>query len=286
MKQVAIPKRSIINITAANIIIGARLRSHIDPERVQALADSIQKLGLRTPITIRTVAKMEIDGAMEEDVPVLVAGAHRLAALKLLGIEDAPCIDIGDDALAAELWEIAENLHRAELTALERDEHIARWIDLAEQQKVAQIAPPGGKQPKEAGVRAATKELGLDRRDVQRARTNASLTPEAKEAAKEVGLDDNRTALLEAAKVEPGQQAAVIRSYAEKRQADRSKLDGDLAPRRRGGVTPTDQQIAATEFAAWLAERATADDVRTITSWLLLVTPTEVISALKQRVPR
>lgn len=117
----------------------------------------------------------------------------------------------------SELWEIAENLHRAELTALDRDEHIARWVDLAEQQKVAQIAPPGGQQPKEAGVRAATKELGLDRRDVQRARTNASLTPEAKESAKEVGLDDNRTALLEAAKAEPAQQASIIRTMAEKR---------------------------------------------------------------------
>ncbi|HVJ31629.1 MAG TPA: ParB/RepB/Spo0J family partition protein [Terriglobia bacterium] len=219
------------SIAAGNIVVAKRLRSHIDPSRVQSLADSIQKLGLRTPITIRTVAKMEIDGVTEEDVPVLVAGAHRLAALKLLGIEDAPCIDIGDDAVAAELWEIAENLHRAELTALERDEHIARWVDLAEQQKVAQSAPPGGKQPKEAGVRAATKELGLDRRDVQRARTNASLTPEAKEAAKEVGLDDNRTALLEAAKAEPAQQASIIRTMAEKRVTDRVKLDSDLQKR-------------------------------------------------------
>jgi hypothetical protein len=28
------------------------------------------------------------------------------------------------------VWEFAENLHRAELTVLERDEQIAKWIRL------------------------------------------------------------------------------------------------------------------------------------------------------------
>jgi hypothetical protein len=32
----------------------------------------------------------------------------------------------------ARLWEIAENLHVAELTELERAEHVTEWIRLAE----------------------------------------------------------------------------------------------------------------------------------------------------------
>lgn len=47
----------------------------------------------------------------------------------------------------ARLWEIAENLHRAELTVQERAEHIAEWVRLTGE-KVAQLAPPsGGVQP-------------------------------------------------------------------------------------------------------------------------------------------
>jgi hypothetical protein len=41
------------------------------------------------------------------------------------------------------LWEIAENLHRAELSTLERSDQIAEWVRLAEE-KVAQLAPPLG----------------------------------------------------------------------------------------------------------------------------------------------
>lgn len=34
----------------------------------------------------------------------------------------------------ARMWEIAENLHRADLTVLERDEHIAEWVRLSDVQ--------------------------------------------------------------------------------------------------------------------------------------------------------
>ena len=34
------------------------------------------------------------------------------------------------DKVAAELWEIAENLHRAELTAMQRSLSVGRWIKL------------------------------------------------------------------------------------------------------------------------------------------------------------
>ena len=84
---------------------------------------------------------------------VLVTGAHRLAAARLLGWEQIECFKVDCDELDAELWEIAENLHRAELTALQRDEQVARWIELADKkQKVSsQLAKkPQGGRPKEA----------------------------------------------------------------------------------------------------------------------------------------
>lgn len=87
----------------------------------------------------------------------------------------------------------AENLHRAELTALERDEQIARWIVLSDEKekKLAQAAPEKGGRGKRGGVRAASRKLGIDRDDARRAKKVAGLSDEAKAAAREAGLDDN-----------------------------------------------------------------------------------------------
>ena len=77
---------------------------------------------------------------------------------------------------ATRLWEIAENLHRAELTVQERPEHIAEWVRL-KGQKVAQLAPPGGKQPCDQEIRAVVRELGIDRTEAQCSIKIASLAP-------------------------------------------------------------------------------------------------------------
>ena len=45
-----------------------------------------------------------------------------------------------DDALKAEVWELAENLHRCDLTKEQRDEHIRRYGEVLELRAV-QSAP-------------------------------------------------------------------------------------------------------------------------------------------------
>lgn len=194
------------------ITLGNRLRD-VNTDAVNTLAASMQKIGLRTPITVR----MLDDEAVSE--PELVSGLHRLQAAKKLGWEQIECFVVdheSDDH--ARMWEIAENLHRAELTALEHSEHVAEWAALAE--KVSQVATPlGGNQPKESGVRKAARELGISKDDASRSVKVASLTPEAKEAAREVGLDDNRSALLEAAREAPERQAEAIRERALRKPA-------------------------------------------------------------------
>jgi hypothetical protein len=83
--------------------------------------------------------------------------------------------------------EIAENLHRAELTALERSEHIAEWVRLTEgKNQPAQVAPIESKRAdgrghrKEGGINAAVRELSIDRTETQRAGKIAEhMTPEA-----------------------------------------------------------------------------------------------------------
>lgn len=95
----------------------------------------------------------------------------------------------------ARLWEIAENLHRAELTVQERAEHIAEWVRLTEGKAAgatcAGSLPDGrkaGPQHQARGINAATRELGIERTEAQRAVKIASMAPEAKQAAQDAGL--------------------------------------------------------------------------------------------------
>lgn len=76
------------------------------------------------------------------------------------------------------MWEIAENLHRADLTVLERDEHIAEWVRLAgknDDRVSVQLAPKlssrgrEGEGRPEGGINAAARELGVERTAAQRA---------------------------------------------------------------------------------------------------------------------
>lgn len=221
-------------------------RRDVRNSEVERLAASLGEIGLRTPISVRYFADRR-GASGTEDSYVLVTGAHRLAAAKLLGWSEIECFVVDCDEIDAQLWEIAENLHRAELTTLERDEQIAEWVRLNAERISAQPAQKMDRGRPEGGVSAASRELGLNRDDARRAVKVASLSDEAKEAAREVGLDDNRTALLAAAKAEPAQQAAVIRDYSEKQKADRSRIDGDVKAR------------AAREVASMLAEHVPGD---------------------------
>ncbi len=86
--------------------------------------------------------------------------------------------------------EIAENLHRADLTVQERADHIAEWVRITGEklaQQPAQVAPPvrkHGHAQAPTGINAAVRDLGIDRTEAQRAVKIASIAPEAKEAAR------------------------------------------------------------------------------------------------------
>lgn len=110
----------------------------------------------------------------------------------------------------------------------QRAEHIAEWVRLTEEKKGAQLAPPGGHQPYDKGIKSAVRDLGIDRTEAQRAIKIASLSDEAKDAARAEGLDDNQSALLKAAAAPREQQARVVHEIAESR---RLKVDSDVKDR-------------------------------------------------------
>jgi hypothetical protein len=158
----------------------------------------------------------------------------------------------------AQLWQLSENLHRAELTKLQYDQQVVKYAELLkakragetvtplppqqqcqpEADKVRQLAAVSGgdglsrqldeKVSQQANVKpagrpeggnsAVARALNVPEATVRRAYQTASLSPEAQAAAVETGLDDNRSALLEAAKEHtPEAQTAIIRRLAERK---------------------------------------------------------------------
>ena len=90
-----------------------RLRD-IDPVQVAALQESFAEVGMRTPITVRK----NPDAAGRKYL--LTAGGHRLAAARALEWDVISAFVTDDDELNAELWEVDENLARAELSPADR----------------------------------------------------------------------------------------------------------------------------------------------------------------------
>jgi ParB family chromosome partitioning protein len=226
-------------IDTQSIIIGSRVRS-LNEGAIAPLMASLSRIGMRTPITVRTVS--------DDDFPenILVTGLHRLEAAKRLGWEEIECFVVDHESEdLARMWEIAENLHRAELTVLERDEQVSEWVRLSsivssQVETKSQVGRP------ESGVRRAARELGIESSDAHRAGKVAGLSDDAKQAARDVGLDDNRSALLRASAQAPEKQAAAIREIAE---AKASRIDGDIKNR------------AAQELAEWIVAHANGNDL-------------------------
>jgi hypothetical protein len=177
----------------------------------------------------------------------------------------------------AQLWRLSENLHRAELTKLEYDQQVVKYAELLKAKQagetVAPIQPPPKEIPAEGvsrqvdakpphqnvggrpegGHRQAARELNIPEATVRRAYQTASLSPEAQEAAVATGLDDNRSALLEAAKEHtPEAQTATIRRLAEQKTAPAEPISE--SPKRPASVAPLRDLVGISggELARWI----------------------------------
>jgi ParB/RepB/Spo0J family partition protein len=207
----------VISISVSDIDIPDGRRG-LNVEEVKKLAKSIMKIGLQHPITVR----QKEDGRYQ-----LIAGVHRMMAYEELKWDPIPASVVSMTDIEARKWQIAENLHRAELTALEWDEQTAEWIRLTESNAV-QVAPHKKKGQQPGGISAAARELGIEETDAKRSVKVDGLSPEAKDEAVECGMDDNRTALLDAAnEKEPEAQVKKIREYSERNHAARKPTSSE-----------------------------------------------------------
>jgi ParB family chromosome partitioning protein len=241
-------------------------RRMLNQEKVDGLAESMQEIGVKTPITVRKVS-----GKWR-----LVVGLHRLHAAKKLGHTHIDCYVLEGDETDARLWELAENLFRADLTVLERAEYLKEWVRLINEKKSkgGQVAQPGGRQPKDKGVSDAARQLNITREEVRRAEKIANISDEAKDEARRAGLDNNQSALIAIADEAPNNQVAKadkLGTHKRKRRrkriaaadgAEAADVDVIGAPgaSRTASAPPKDVLTFAAVLERWRTTKVTASD--------------------------
>jgi ParB family transcriptional regulator, chromosome partitioning protein len=230
-------------------------------DKVSELVASIRLLGLQSAPTV-----IDRNGRY-----VLVTGRHRLEAMRVIGKDPVPVRIVDFDEIEARLWTISENLHRNELSALDRAEQVAEFVRLSEevrkaapvdvglpaahQPQAAQVAHPA-KRYEQRGDSLAARDHGLSRDEVRRARTIAALPSVVKDRARSLGVDGNQSALLDAAKA----QTMVAQISALEQRAVRPAAP--IAP--RPSPLRNLENIAAGTLARWVKETTPNDRAHVI----------------------
>ena len=207
----------LVPISAITVNPGRREAASGD---VKELADSILEVGLINPI-------------MVDQTHTLIAGLHRLEAMKLLGRTEIECTVSDLDGLQVALAEIDENFVRKDLSDDEFRELLLRRKEIYESlhpETKAGIAQAVGMN-RAVGNNVADKmsvtsksfvddtadKLGVDPRTVRRElQTAKNLTPEAKEIIK--GAKVTKSDALKLSRLPPERQAEAAAQLIESKQ--------------------------------------------------------------------
>ena len=186
-------------------------RRELDLDDVKELADSIRELGLLHPIIV-------------DKKHTLIAGLHRLEAVKLLEWTEIECNVSSLEGLKAELAEIDENVIRSDLTTLEFGELLLKRKEIYETlhpETKAGISQANGMNRAlgnnvECKMHTTSKPFVLDtaektgvnpstiRRQVQTAK---NLTPNAKKVIRESNMKIAKATALKLSQLPPEEQA-------------------------------------------------------------------------------
>ena len=207
---------NILSVDISSIDVPKRIRA-VDPAHVDFFKAAIADQGFKGAITVRP---SEDDPSRFE----LVAGAHRLEAMRQLGEAEIPAdVQVMTDD-QARLWEINENLVRRELNAKDRA------VFLLEAKRLRQRIDGASRR---GGDRRSTKVQTLDfdpspfplsftdemaaRLGIKRAAILADiafaerLAPDVLELLDGTGIADNRSALIALSQQEADRQRGIAR---------------------------------------------------------------------------
>ena len=185
-------------------------RRELDLDDVKELADSIRDLGLLHPIIV-------------DKKHTLIAGLHRLEAVKLLEWTEIECTVSSLEGLKAELAEIDENVIRSDLTTLEFGELLLKRKEIYETlhpETKAGISQANGMNralgnnveckmhtTSKPFVQDTAEKTGVNPSTIQRqVQTAKNLTPDAKKIIQESNLKIAKTTALKLSQLEPEEQ--------------------------------------------------------------------------------
>lgn len=95
-------------------------RQVFDGDSLAALADSIRRYGVLSPLSVRR----------RKDRYELVAGERRLRAARMAGLDEVPCVVLDIDAAESGAIALVENLQRADLDFVEQAQGLQRLMEL------------------------------------------------------------------------------------------------------------------------------------------------------------
>lgn len=226
-----------------DIETGSRLRA-VDPAKVNGIKASIAEIGLRTPITVSASR----DG--DQWHFRLVAGAHRLEAVKQSGEEYIEAYVMEGDEDDAALWEIDENFARAELTDAQRAEHHVRREEILKRKGL--VTAHGGSRGQVAEsatcsyAKKAAADLNVSERTVRAdLRRGKNIAPEVMAKVAGSALDKG-VVLDELASTPRDQQADKLSEIASRGLRSTVRMADDPL----NDLEATERQLAAL-MAAW-----------------------------------
>jgi hypothetical protein len=221
-------------IKIENIIVREGRRP-LDQAKVDQIAESFDLVGQIAPIGLRRMGNVPYDERSFERIKKLdlVFGEHRLEAAKKLGWEKIDAVEIPHRVLHPKcqegfddyrkLVEITENLHRAELTTQQRNEWLAAWVELYNQNKPPNSdaeSPSSRPGPKpDPGVIAAAMMTGRTPKNIKEAIKTTKVSPEVKSAADAAELTAKQR--LKISRLPVSEQLDAVATEASDRAANR-----------------------------------------------------------------
>jgi ParB family chromosome partitioning protein len=195
-------------IPVGDVRIAADRKTRRTLRDIETLAASIREVGLINPITVNQNGQ-------------LIAGWHRLEAVKLLGWSEIPASVVDMEDLDAELAEIDENLVRHDLEALDYAEEMRRRkvIYLQKHPETGHGQSHGGngaKEPESGSLavlpftRETAKLTQRSRASVQNdVRIAEKLTSDVKALVRDTDIAKNKSVLLELTRYDDTKQFAI-----------------------------------------------------------------------------
>lgn len=212
----------LIRLKLKDLYRGDRLRP-VDMDIAAAIGASFVEHGQISPITVRR-APAKNKGATPY---TLITGGHRCSAADIISWTELDALVVQADGAEAQLLEIAENLYRNELSALDRAIFVLKYRELWEEQH-GKINPNGGRPEKQgtecpvifARGRELSKQvqerLGFGETTYKKvARIGKNLHPVLRAAIRGTEAEADQSKLLKLAKLPADDQLRVAASLKE-----------------------------------------------------------------------